>query len=58
MRDEAFVSEATALNLDLKPMSAERVTAIVNDTINAPAEIVAKAKIAIEPPGSTPGPRN
>ena len=50
MRDEAFQAEAAALNLDLKPMSAERITRIVNDTINAPADVVAKAKVAIEPP--------
>jgi tripartite-type tricarboxylate transporter receptor subunit TctC len=49
LRDEAFVAEANALQLDLKPMGWERVTAIVMDTINAPADVVEKAKAAIEP---------
>ena len=31
------------------PMTAEAVTQIVNDTINAPADAIAKAKLAIEP---------
>ena len=33
-------------------MTAEAVTDIVNRTINAPADIVAKARAAIEPPGA------
>jgi hypothetical protein len=35
----------------MSPMSGERVTQIVNETINAPAESIAKAKAAIEPAG-------
>jgi hypothetical protein len=51
MKDEAFLAEAKQLNLDMDPMTGDRVADIVNDTINAPADAVAKAKIAIEPGG-------
>jgi hypothetical protein len=35
------------MNLDQNPTGGERVAAIVDDTINAPAESMAKAKAAI-----------
>jgi hypothetical protein len=57
MKDDAFQAEARQLGLELNPIAGETVTAIVNDTINAPAEAVAKAKTAIEPPGSGGAPR-
>jgi hypothetical protein len=50
MKDEGFLAEAKQLGLDMQPMTAEAVTTIVNATINAPADIVAKAKAAVEPP--------
>jgi hypothetical protein len=53
MKDEAFLAEAKQLGLDMNPMTAEAVTRIVNDTINAPADAIAKAKLAIEPPGGS-----
>ena len=37
MKDEDFLAEARALNLDVKPMGGERVTQIVDETINVPA---------------------
>lgn len=49
MKDEGFLAEAKQLGLDMQPMTAEAVTAIVHATINAPTEVVAKAKAAIEP---------
>jgi len=52
MKDEAFLAEAKQLSLEMSPMTGERVTEIVNATINAPPESVAKAKAAIEPAGS------
>jgi tripartite-type tricarboxylate transporter receptor subunit TctC len=58
MRDEAFLAEAKQLGLDMNPMTGDRVAAIVDDTINAPAEAVAKAKIAIETAGSGGGKPN
>jgi tripartite-type tricarboxylate transporter receptor subunit TctC len=53
MKDAAFLAEAKQLGLDMHPMDADTVTAIVMATINAPAEIVAKAKAAIEPAGGS-----
>ena len=55
MQDEGFLAEAKQLGLEMSPMSSELVTRIVNDTINAPPDAVAKAKAAIEPAGSTAG---
>jgi hypothetical protein len=49
MKDEGFLTEARQLGLDMQPMQADAVTQIVFATINAPADIVAKAKLAIEP---------
>jgi tripartite-type tricarboxylate transporter receptor subunit TctC len=55
MKDEAFLAEAKQLGIEMEPMTAEAVTAIVLATVNAPAEIVAKAKAAIEPAAGTGG---
>ena len=51
MADVDFRAEAARLQLDLDPMTAEEVTAVVNDTISTPPEIVAKAKLAMGPMG-------
>jgi hypothetical protein len=50
MADAAFLAEAKQLGLDMQPMSAEAVVAIVLATINAPPDVMAKAKVAIETP--------
>ena len=50
MKDEGFLAEAKQLGLDLNPMTGDASTTIVNETINAPADAMAKAKAAIEPP--------
>jgi tripartite-type tricarboxylate transporter receptor subunit TctC len=49
MKDEAFLKEARQLNLEMNPFGGERAAAIVNDTINVPADLVAKAKTILEP---------
>jgi tripartite-type tricarboxylate transporter receptor subunit TctC len=49
MTDAAFLAEAKQLGLEMQPMSAEAVAAIVLATINAPSDVVAKAKAAIGP---------
>jgi hypothetical protein len=54
MKDEGFLTEARQLGLDMQPMQADVVTQIVFATVNAPAEIVAKAKTAIEPQAAPP----
>ena len=58
VEDEAFLAEAKQYGLDMNPMSGDLVTQIVNDTINAPADSVAKAKAAIEPAGGGSGKPN
>src|SRR5262249_45471847 len=54
MKDEGFLTEARQLGLDMQPMRADVIPQIVFATINAPADIVAKAKAAIEPPSAPP----
>ena len=49
-----FLTEARQLGLDMQPMQADVVTQIVFATINAPGDIVAKAKAAIEPQQAPP----
>ena len=48
MKDEAFLKEARQLNLEMNPFGGERAAAIVNETINASPELVAKAKAVLE----------
>ena len=50
MDDKAFQGEIKRLNLDLDPFGGDEVSRVVNDTINAPEEIIAKA-IAAMPKG-------
>jgi tripartite-type tricarboxylate transporter receptor subunit TctC len=51
MEDQAFLAEAEKLQLDIDAISAEEVTQLVRETVNAPASVVAKAKAAIESAG-------
>ena len=51
MKDKAFLAEAEKLQLDIDAISAEEVTQLVRETVNAPASVVAKAKAAIEGAG-------
>jgi tripartite-type tricarboxylate transporter receptor subunit TctC len=55
MKDADFLAEARGLNLDIKPMGSERVTQIVDETINVPPELIAKAKAVLEVPAGGPG---
>jgi tripartite-type tricarboxylate transporter receptor subunit TctC len=50
MRDEAFLKEANELNLEMNPFGGDRVAAIVNETVNSPEEMLAKAKAVLEAP--------
>ena len=54
MADSDFRAEAARLQLDMDPMTAEEVAAVVNDTISTPPEIVAKAKLAMGPMAEGP----
>lgn len=46
--DAEFVADAGKQNLDIDPMSAEEVIALVKNTVSASPEVVAKAKVAMD----------
>jgi tripartite-type tricarboxylate transporter receptor subunit TctC len=50
LRDKAFLTEMQKVAITIDPMSAEAVAKVVADTIGAGADVVAKAKAAIEVP--------
>ena len=47
--DKEFVADAAKQNLDIDPMTAEEVTALVIQTVSVPPEVVEKAKKAMDP---------
>jgi tripartite-type tricarboxylate transporter receptor subunit TctC len=52
MKDKDFLAEAKKIGLEIDALSGETVAALVAKTINAPADIIAKAKAAIQPPAA------
>lgn len=55
MNDPEFLAEADQLKLDIKSMPAEAVTHIVADTVNTPADLIAKAKAVLDVPAGGAG---
>lgn len=49
MKDKAFLEEAKRLGLDLAPMPAAEVQKIVDETVGASPDLIAKVKAAIAP---------
>ena len=47
LKDAAFLADAAKIRFDVEPLSADEVTAIVQETIHAPPDIVAQAKAAM-----------
>jgi tripartite-type tricarboxylate transporter receptor subunit TctC len=47
LKDKVFLAEAEKLQLDIDAISAEDITQLARDTVNAPADVIAKAKAAI-----------
>jgi tripartite-type tricarboxylate transporter receptor subunit TctC len=47
MKDPDYIAEGQRVRLDMNPLSAERVTEFVNATVNAPPNVVAKARAAL-----------
>jgi tripartite-type tricarboxylate transporter receptor subunit TctC len=47
MKDPDYIAEGNRVRLDMNPLSAERVTQLVNATVNAPPDIVAKTRAAL-----------
>jgi tripartite-type tricarboxylate transporter receptor subunit TctC len=54
LRDKAFLADVEKLQIAIDPMGAAEVGQIVADTINAPPEVVGKAKAAMEAPEARP----
>jgi tripartite-type tricarboxylate transporter receptor subunit TctC len=48
MVDPEFLKEAAASEIDISPVSGDRVQALVEDLIHTPADIVARAKLAMQ----------
>jgi tripartite-type tricarboxylate transporter receptor subunit TctC len=48
LRDPAYLEDSKKASLDVTPIAGARVQAIVADLVHAPADIVAKAKLAME----------
>ena len=48
MKDPEFLAEAKKLELDLNPLTGEKVLEIVKATIDAPPDVLAKAKDALQ----------
>jgi tripartite-type tricarboxylate transporter receptor subunit TctC len=44
MKDPDYIAEGNRVRLDMNPLSAERVTSLVSATVNAPPNVVAKAR--------------
>jgi tripartite-type tricarboxylate transporter receptor subunit TctC len=47
MKDPAFLADAKKLKFDLRPLTGDEVAEIVDDTIDLPPPLIAKAKAAI-----------
>jgi tripartite-type tricarboxylate transporter receptor subunit TctC len=54
LHDKGFLADAAKSEFDIDAMDADEVARIVDDTIGAPAAIVAKAKAAMESPDAQP----
>jgi tripartite-type tricarboxylate transporter receptor subunit TctC len=48
MKDPDFQAEAQKLDLDLNPLPGDKVAEIVRDTIDAPQDVLAKARTAMQ----------
>jgi len=49
VKDPAFLRDAAAVGLDIAPVDGAKLQAIVADLVHTPDDIVAKAKLAMEP---------
>jgi len=49
MKDAAYLDDAKKAGLDVTPVAGAKVQTLVTDLVQTPADIVAKAKLAMEP---------
>jgi tripartite-type tricarboxylate transporter receptor subunit TctC len=54
MKDKGFLDEMAKLTTEIAPMSAEEVTQIIADTVNASPQVIAKAKAIVGPSEKSP----
>jgi tripartite-type tricarboxylate transporter receptor subunit TctC len=57
MKDPAFLKDAAATGLDVSPVDGVRIQKIVSDLVHAPDDVVAKAKLAMEPKNTVDRPK-
>lgn len=57
LKDPAYRKDAAAAGLDVSPVAGEKIQNIVTDLIHTPDDIVAKAKLAMEPKNVTERPK-
>jgi tripartite-type tricarboxylate transporter receptor subunit TctC len=57
MKDPAFLKDAATAGIDVSPVEGGRIQTIVTDLVRTPDDIVAKAKLAMEPQDITERPR-
>jgi tripartite-type tricarboxylate transporter receptor subunit TctC len=57
MTDPAYLDDSKKAGLDVTPVAGAKVQAIVADLVHTPADIVAKAKLAMEPSNTVERPK-
>jgi tripartite-type tricarboxylate transporter receptor subunit TctC len=57
MTDPAYLDDSKKAALDVTPVAGAKVQAIVADLVHTPADIVAKAKLAMEPSNTVERPK-
>jgi tripartite-type tricarboxylate transporter receptor subunit TctC len=57
LKDPAYLKDAAAAALDVSPVDGAKIQKIVADLVHAPDDIVAKAKLAMEPKNTVERPK-
>jgi tripartite-type tricarboxylate transporter receptor subunit TctC len=57
LKDPAFLTQSTAAGLDVAPVDGAKLQAIVSGLVHTPDDIVAKARLAMEPKDTIERPR-
>jgi hypothetical protein len=57
MKDPAYVEDARKAGLDISPTDGATIQTVVADLVGTPDDIVAKAKLVMEPKDLTERPR-
>jgi hypothetical protein len=57
MKDPAFLKDAATAGIDVSPVEGIKIQTIVTDLVRTPDDVVAKAKLAMEPKDITERPR-